>query len=337
MEKRALGLIAALILLVFVIGEGIIILAENYNFFTGEATGVAKVEVECMAMISLPANSVDFGKVLQGTVDDTTDNNPSPLIIRNDGQIRVDISISRDSSSGPLFGGTNGGDNSSSFQFKADRYGGINSFNWSSSKTNWTNIPGTDSINALTGLKYTDLNDSAEIDLKIQVPNDEPAGVKNETLLFTASASDGADCGDEAESNDAECLVFDLNTTKIAEIGIQGDENLVDFGIENICGRDITLTRARVEWINDTGEKIEKIELKGIVLWQSSCGWGCSPTGKQASGALLDFGSRDYTLAPYSEKIFKKIQFDSNMKGKTFKVDITLSDNSIKSTGYFNP
>ncbi|MBR9692169.1 hypothetical protein GOV06_05290 [Candidatus Woesearchaeota archaeon] len=184
---------------------------KELTSITGAVSGVAQVEVICLVAISLPVNSVNFGAVPQGYVDDTSDDNPMPMVVQNDGGIRVDVTIARDASSSPMFNGTGGGDNSSSFQFKIDNTNETNSFNYSASLTNWTNVPGTSPLTAIYGLKYSDEHDSAEVDLLIDVPNNEPIGKKNETLNFIAAPSEGAICGDEAEEGSCkdrfwECL-----------------------------------------------------------------------------------------------------------------------------------
>jgi hypothetical protein len=167
---------------------------------TGAVSGIAEVEVVCIVAISLPESTVNFGAVPQGYVDNTTDNDPIPMIVQNDGSIAVDVSIARDSSSTPLFSGTGGGDNTSSFQFRIDYANESDTFNYSASTTTWTNVPGIDGLTAITGLKYSDLNDSAEIELQIRVPTDEPLGKKNETLNFIGVATQGANCGSESGS-----------------------------------------------------------------------------------------------------------------------------------------
>ncbi|MEA3430522.1 MAG: hypothetical protein U9R08_04580 [Nanoarchaeota archaeon] len=169
----------------------------DWNSVTGNVVGLAEVDVVCLVGISMPVNHINFGAVPQSYFDDTTDNNPEPMIIQNDGSIKVDVSIARDETSTALFSGTGGGDNTSSFQFKADYSNETGAFNYAESLTDWTYVPGTDGLIAITGLNYSDSYDSAEIDLKIQVPYNEPLGKKNETLNFIATASEGAICGDE--------------------------------------------------------------------------------------------------------------------------------------------
>lgn len=154
---------------------------------TGLVTGTAQVEVTGVAQISLPTSTVNFGQISTGATNNTTDNNPAPFIIQNDGNVKVNVSIERDPLTSPMFSGTGGGDNTSSFQFKADETSETGSFNLATSTTSWTNVPGTTTTNFLNELKQADISDSAEVDLLINVPEDEPAGVKTESLIFTAS------------------------------------------------------------------------------------------------------------------------------------------------------
>jgi len=341
MKRELSGLILLLAIISFL---GFLLSLSHEFSITGGASGVAKVEVICLTTISLPLSSVDFGQVAPGIVDDTADNNPSPMVIQNDGQIRTDISIQRDSASNPLFSGTGGGDNSSSFKFKIADFE-YNSFNKALSAINWTNVPGTDGMKAIDNLKYSDSNDTARIDLRINVPGDEPFGSKNETLLFIAAASSGATCGDEnSSSNDASCLSFDLMPASISQI-IGGDdlvilanEHLRNIGLSNNCGRNITLTQMKMTW-NST-EKVREVKFvkkPPYSVWKEDCNWGCSPDGKQISGAILDFGSHDYVLDGYSTDSIDEIIFDSDIRGNSFNIEFTLSDSSTKSTGYFTP
>jgi hypothetical protein len=188
-SNKTLAILVALAIIVSVIGT-ITLLIRIKPIATGAATGIAKVDVTGLVAISLPTNTVDFGTVYQGATDNTTDNSPGPLIIQNDGGVDVNVSIARDVNSTALFSGTGGGDNTASFQFKVDNSTEPNSFNWATSTISWTNVPGVAGINnILNELKYNDASDTAEVDLLINVPFDEPVGQKNETLVFTAIQS----------------------------------------------------------------------------------------------------------------------------------------------------
>lgn len=192
-------LILSIIIIVITIA-GAFSLFSRHASITGAVTGVAEVDVVCLVAISLPVNHVNFGAVPQSYFDDTSDNSPEPMLVQNDGSIKVDVSIARDETSTALFSGTGGGDNTTSFQFKADYGNETGSFNYTESITSWTPVPGTEGLIVIKGLRYSDSEDSAEIDLKIQVPFNEPLGKKNQTLNFIAAASEGAICGDEEGS-----------------------------------------------------------------------------------------------------------------------------------------
>ena len=160
---------------------------------TGEVTGEARVTVACLVGISLPVSSVDFGTVSQGTVDDTTDDSPGPLEVKNDGTSLVDVTIARANSSTALFNGTNGGDNTTSFQFKARAPS--TSFNASTSITSFTPVPGESPILFMKELRFLAGNNTADVDLRIEVPADESIGEKSELLDFIATLSPGFECG----------------------------------------------------------------------------------------------------------------------------------------------
>lgn len=183
--------ILVVIAVIVSIGTTIVLLSQMSPGTTGAATGLAKVDVTGLVAISLPTNTVDFGSVVQGYSANTTTGSPAPLTVQNDGGVLVNVSIAKDNSSSALFSGTGSGDNTATFQFKIDTVGGEpNSFNYGSSQTSWTNVPGTTAIDdVITELKYSDSTDSAEVDLMINVPSDEPLGAKNETLVFTAEQS----------------------------------------------------------------------------------------------------------------------------------------------------
>ncbi len=162
---------------------------EKIASITGLATGIARVNVTAIAMISLPASTVDFGTVSAGSTDDTEDDNPAPMLIQNDGGVKVDVTIAKDLNSTALFSGTGGGDNSSSFQFKADHSPEHDAFVPGQSQTKWANVPGTTPVLVIKSLKFEDKHDTVEVDLKINVPSDETPGMKTETLNFIASQS----------------------------------------------------------------------------------------------------------------------------------------------------
>ncbi len=136
--------------------------------------------VNTKVVLTLINDTVNFGSMMIGQTDNTTDDDPPPFMIQNDGNCFIDVNIS----ASDLLWDTKA-TASEFFQYKADNTTGEEkSFNWSASLTAFTNVPTVDDI-FLKHLNYTDSSDSAEIDLKIEVPLDEPAGDKSSIIVLT--------------------------------------------------------------------------------------------------------------------------------------------------------
>jgi hypothetical protein len=142
------------------------------------------ITISGLVSIALPTGSVDFGSMILGQNDNTTDNSPVPIVIENDGNVFVNISTYSEnglweSVSHP----------SNKFQLKVDNITAeLFSFNWSESLTSFTNVPAAQTL-AIADLDYRDSNDSAEIDLHVDVPTGEPAGERTTNLTFQAKRS----------------------------------------------------------------------------------------------------------------------------------------------------
>ena len=127
---------------------------------------------------------------------------------------------------------------------------------------------------------------------------------------------------------DAGCLTIH---TDLASIGGGQNDKLQGIDIENTCGYDIVLNKTRVTWTPDNGEGIEKVKIDNHDKWEHDCGWGCSPAGRQSSGTLLDFGSRDYTLPAGSTKDVNEFTWNkTDMNNKYWVIEFTLEDGSTK-------
>jgi len=151
---------------------------EGYGSWTGNYT----VNITANITIELIVDEIDFGDLsIWGAYNDTTDNNPSPLVIENKGNSLVDISVN----STALF--DNEPDNSSYFQFKIDENSGEEgAFDLVNSIMSWLDMPITGSVIAIVQLNYTDSNDTAEIDINVSSPVDEVSGDKSALVLFTS-------------------------------------------------------------------------------------------------------------------------------------------------------
>ncbi|MCH7850631.1 MAG: hypothetical protein IH845_03245 [Nanoarchaeota archaeon] len=139
------------------------------------------VNITADTTITLVTDSMNFGLLAPSGSNDTTNENPSPFVIRNDGTVMTNISINASA----LW--TTQSENSSSFQFKVDNVSSEpNSFNWINSIIQFFNVPITGDVVAISELNYTDSSDSAEIDISILVPSNEGPGAKSSTIIFTS-------------------------------------------------------------------------------------------------------------------------------------------------------
>lgn len=159
--------------------------SENWTFYTPSTV-----------MFSIFDENMSFGSMNPNEVNETTDNDPYPFRIRNDGNVLTDFNITVDTASNWLW--NNFQIASTYFQYSIDNataYSTYNeenaSFNWSDSATtpNWFDIPETNTSANIRQLNYTDVTDEAEIDVRIQVPSDEPAGSKGSTVRITGWVS----------------------------------------------------------------------------------------------------------------------------------------------------
>lgn len=138
--------------------------------------------VDSLISINLTTDNVDFGTMAAGMVNTTTTNDPSPLVVENDGNVLVDISVLGD---GALW--TNAGLNTSYLQSMADETAETGSFNVSASQTNWLNVS-TDYETIISALNNSDATDTAQIEIRAEVPANEPAGDKETTITVRGVA-----------------------------------------------------------------------------------------------------------------------------------------------------
>ncbi|USN45872.1 MAG: right-handed parallel beta-helix repeat-containing protein [Candidatus Woesearchaeota archaeon] len=131
--------------------------------------------------ISLVTNETDFSNLNPGVTDDSTDDDPSPMVIRNDGNVRINVSINATQSffvTEEL--------NTSYFQYKADQ-DEASSFNTTGSSTSWLNVTNV-STRFIHTLQYNDTKDQAQVDFKITIPTYETPGIKSTLIVFLATA-----------------------------------------------------------------------------------------------------------------------------------------------------
>jgi hypothetical protein len=128
-------------------------------------------------------DTVDFGDADNDDTNDTTDNNPLPFLIQSDGNKLTDVANVTANQS--FFTSSTTVD--SDFQLKVDNSAEAGAFNWTGSATSWINLTTIQTI--IDYLDWHDVNDSAEIDVKVHVPIDEPPGLKVTGLVFYGEQS----------------------------------------------------------------------------------------------------------------------------------------------------
>ena len=150
----------------------------------GNWTTPWRINVSSVVIISLPTNFTSFGSMLPDVSDNTTDGSPTPFLLQNDGNCMANITMNATD----LWTSISG--NSSYFQFKVDNNTLENgSFNWLFSQTSWEQVPNTTQM-TIVEINWSDATDSAEIDLLVTIPLDEPPGNKTSTITFTSSLAE---------------------------------------------------------------------------------------------------------------------------------------------------
>lgn len=132
--------------------------------------------------ISLLTSEVNFGNIALNNVDDTTDDSPFPFLIVNDGDVKVNVTAEATD----IWDGTGGANPSSYYQFRCGDSSEVACAG--GSITVWTNMPASASPTLVIAyLDYNDTIDTNEVEIKLTVPSDEPAGSKTSTVTFIAS------------------------------------------------------------------------------------------------------------------------------------------------------
>ena len=156
---------------------------------TSAPTGTVSASVAATTDIFLKNNTVDFGTVSVGNTFDTSVNysNASQFLLRNDGSVRVNVTITATTA---LWASTSG--NNSNYRLNFSNATGNTSMTQNCGDTNvsqntWYTMPLTSSQKFLCGFNFTDNNDFARIDIQITVPTGEASGAKTSSVTFTAS------------------------------------------------------------------------------------------------------------------------------------------------------
>ncbi|MFH1400449.1 MAG: LamG-like jellyroll fold domain-containing protein [Nanoarchaeota archaeon] len=142
--------------------------SESWNF-----------TIEPYVSIAFLNNEINFGDLRLGEWNDTSDDDPPPFTLENQGNVLAEvINVTANASiwsSQPL--------GSEYWQIKADNSSEPDSFNWSNSTTNY--VPISASNQSIIGsLLWNDTSDTVEIDINVSVPMQEPPGNKTAKVII---------------------------------------------------------------------------------------------------------------------------------------------------------
>ncbi|MBI1972930.1 hypothetical protein HYS50_02915 [Candidatus Woesearchaeota archaeon] len=142
------------------------------------------INISTFVDIFLTGNAVQFGTRSVGeSVEATSPDLIAPFILRNDGNVEIEVNLSENSTTS-LFISTPAP--TSNYLFRADNTTDEpGAFSWENSITTFTQVPRTPTnTTVLKKFNYTDTIDTAEIEINITVPQDEPSGYKESTIEF---------------------------------------------------------------------------------------------------------------------------------------------------------
>ena len=144
----------------------------------GSYSNVSNFTLNSLLSISIINGTVDFGNLgLNGQANTTASGNISPFRLENNGNINANVTIYATN----FFNSTDMPSVYYQFKIRENESGAYNNattfFNW----TNMTNVTGTI---AVFDLNWTALANDFFTDIRVLVPPEEPATVKNSTVTF---------------------------------------------------------------------------------------------------------------------------------------------------------
>ena len=151
----------------------------------GDWSDVWHFNVTAVIFINLTTSEINFASLNPGDSVNTSTDDPNPFVINNDGNALTNISLN----SSALWVEAPG--SSSYYQFKADNITGEEgAFNWLTSIVDWFHMPITGEVVGIGELKYVDSEDSAEVDVLLEVPPSEAPGVKSSIIVFSGGLAE---------------------------------------------------------------------------------------------------------------------------------------------------
>ncbi|MFH0829837.1 MAG: DUF2341 domain-containing protein, partial [Candidatus Aenigmatarchaeota archaeon] len=154
----------------------------NNSDGTQNVTDINTFTVQSSVLITLTSgrDTVNFNSMASGTSNDTADDKPLPFEIRNDGNVKANITINATS----LF--TISPNPNSAYRAAANTSTEGTTYNAACTNTSWFNMPASGGTppQFICFLDWLNSTDQVETEIAIAVPNSEPSGAKTSTVTF---------------------------------------------------------------------------------------------------------------------------------------------------------
>jgi hypothetical protein len=145
-------------------------------------TATGEFKVGSQVSITLIQNSANLGSLGAGQSNSTSGDMATPFELRNDGNVKANITINGTS----LF--TTASNPTANYRYAANTSTEGTTYNSLCTDTGWTNMPAYNAPRLfLCYLGWLDSADQAEAEVAVTVPSNEPAGAKSGTVTFIAS------------------------------------------------------------------------------------------------------------------------------------------------------
>ncbi|HME87034.1 MAG TPA: hypothetical protein VKE88_01340, partial [Candidatus Nanoarchaeia archaeon] len=149
----------------------------------GNYSSLFNFSIQSYIDIFLTQNLSDFGNMQIFDTNDTVDNNPLPFMVQSDSNVYVNVSTR---ALDELW--TTSGLGNNSFRFKAANSTEVGSFNDTFSQMTYVPVFSSNRL-AIHRLNFHNSTDTAEIDLEVTVPGEEPPGQKSSILIVEGAQS----------------------------------------------------------------------------------------------------------------------------------------------------
>jgi hypothetical protein len=150
----------------------------------GSWTGTRNLSIQSHITTSLTTSMVNFSIMNMTDIDDTSDDDPPPLVLQNDGNTEINVSAEF---TDIFLKATNPSDN---FKYKIRNHDGGKCYVDAHTQTEWAQAH-TSSSQIIERLNFTSGYltdcDAVSIDLYVEVPQDESSGKRGSTITFTSS------------------------------------------------------------------------------------------------------------------------------------------------------